>query len=53
METVNFTVPFDGHTATFLEISNKNLEHLEQKGGHILKISFTTDELLFVCTPGL
>jgi len=31
MEIVSFTVTFDEHTAIFSEISNKNLEHLEQK----------------------
>lgn len=53
MEVVCFTIIFCGNTATYSEIYNKNLEHLEQKRGHILKISFTTDELLFVRTPGL
>jgi len=34
MEVVSFTVIFYGNTATFSEIYNKNLEHLEQKRIH-------------------
>ena len=37
LESVCFTITFDGDTGTFSEISNKNLGLLEQERGHILQ----------------